>query len=523
MAQAQPGVHGVLLVHRQAQVAEGLVRVVAHAGQQHHLPINLKGHHVVVELACLPTVVAQAVGHRGAHVAHQLFARRLGTGAQVVGDRGLEVHLAHIGTRAAGVVEVLNVDDLQPSELQLELFFLAAQDRVFAHAAFHLKRLAPTQGQHPQLEPAAAVVKAALVDGNAPVKGRFVDLDRGRYGLPGRAVVDHDLAGEQLGHAGFVVVDDELLELDVKRQVLQHHPTGHVQQRHALAATLGHQHVAAIGQAALRQAVPLRHFRDQAAPREHALALKGHLQPHHQVAIAQTADANQHDGGMGRQVAQFVGHALARGDHRAGCALAGAIRRADLGLGAPAACHQQCGHAVIGRLRRFGHGTLGLVVKRLQRLLPDVFLVGAQLGRDLGRVAQDAQRGGGHQEGQDQQEPPGAVDGVQVDPPKQVGPKRAELVHVVVQGLALLDHRADHRGDADHRQQRDRKAHRRQQFHRLLHEGRTAANFQSAGVGGAAHRLTHYPGGLGAKKKKAGRRPASGSGLVAPVQRRPLM
>jgi hypothetical protein len=60
-------------------------------------------------------------------------------------------------------------------------------------------------------------------------------------------VVDHDFAGEQLGHAGGVVLDDELLQLHVEGQVLQHHAVGLAQDGRASARALGHHQVAAEG------------------------------------------------------------------------------------------------------------------------------------------------------------------------------------------------------------------------------------------------------------------------------------
>jgi hypothetical protein len=71
------------------------------------------------------------------------------------------------------------------------------------------------------------------------------------------------------------------------------------------------------------------------------------------------------------------------------------------------------------------------VLERLQRLLAHAFLERAQVGEDLGRLAGDAQRGAGDQERQDQQEPPGAVDGIELERQEQLRPERAELVDVV--------------------------------------------------------------------------------------------
>jgi hypothetical protein len=102
--------------------------------------------------------------------------------------------------------------------------------------------------------------------------------------------------------------------------------------------------------------------------------------------------------------------------------------------------------------------------KGLQRLLADALLGRAQIGQDLGRVTGNAQRGAKYEEGQNQEKPPGAVDGVQAQRGEQRGPEGTELVDVIGRRLVLLEDGANDRGDADDGKQRDRKAHRRQQL-----------------------------------------------------------
>jgi hypothetical protein len=291
--------------------------------------------------------------------------------------------------------------------------------------------------------------------------------------------VDHDLAGEQLGHAGVVVLDDELLELDVEGQVLQHDAVGHAQHRHAGAGALGDQQVAAEGGVGGGQAVLGRHVLDQAAALEGGLAAQRHLQAHHQVAVGQAAQADQHHRRVGRQVAQLV-------DPAGACRHHGAVRT-QLSPGLPAAAGQDLGDLLHRCLARQRQRAFTLVVEGLERALADVFLEAAQVGHDLGRVACDAQAGGQHQKAQNGQEPAGAVHREQAEVAQHLGPERPELVDVVVQRLVLLDDRADHRGDADHRQQRDREAHRRQQL-----------------VGGAQRRRAAHKGGIGHGRRLSG-------------------
>ena len=290
----------------------------------------------------------------------------------------------------------------------------------------------------------------------------MVDLDARRHLFARGLVVDHHLAGEQLGHARGIVLDDELLQLHGEGQLLQQHAVRLRQDGRARLRALGDQQVAAEGGVALGQDVLGLDLGNQPAARIGRLAAQPHLRTHDEVAVKQAAQADQHDGAVRGDVADLV-RAPRLGGHHPALALR---RLALLQAHLPAAAHQ---HAADAARRHFGglavDVRLGLVVEGLQVLHPDVFLVVAQVGQVLGRVARDAQRGADDQERQDQQEPPGAVDGVELERQEQLGPEGAELVHIVVDRLLLLEHRADDRGDADHRQQRDGKAHRGQQFH----------------------------------------------------------
>ena len=233
-----------------------------------------------------------------------------------------------------------------------------------------------------------------------------------------------------------------------------------------------------------------RHVADQPAAGEARLALRQHERAHDQVAVEQPADADEHDRRVRRQVAELVGGAPARGDHRA----ARRVARRRPGGGAavdarlPAGAGEQRGDAVVGRGRRLGELAAGVQVEGGQRLLAHVLLVVAQVGGDLRRVARDAQAGRDDQERQDEQEPPGAVDRGQPEGGEHLAPERSELVDVVDRRLVLLDDGADHRGDADHRQQRDREAHRRQQLDRAAQRRRARA--APVDAGGAERRLS---------------------------------
>jgi hypothetical protein len=148
--------------------------------------------------------------------------------------------------------------------------------------------------------------------------------------LAGGEVVDHDVAGEQLGHAGGVVVDDELLELDRERQLLQQDAVGLAQDGGAGLRALGHHQVAAEGGVGRAQPVLGLDVGDHAAARVHRLAAHPGHGAHEQVAVQQPAQAHQHDGAVRGDVADLVGRALLGRHHPAGAALARALLQAHL-------------------------------------------------------------------------------------------------------------------------------------------------------------------------------------------------
>ncbi|MNS82764.1 hypothetical protein D3C72_1165180 [compost metagenome] len=61
-----------VVVSRNAQVAEGLGRIVAHTGQEHAGAVQFHGQHVVLEFVGLARVVDQLVFNAGAYVAQVL-------------------------------------------------------------------------------------------------------------------------------------------------------------------------------------------------------------------------------------------------------------------------------------------------------------------------------------------------------------------------------------------------------------------------------------------------------------------
>jgi hypothetical protein len=383
---------------------------------------------------------------------------------------------------APDLAEVLDVDDAQRARLQAQFGTLQRQRRT-ADLALQGLRLAGRQRLDAQLQARAAVVEAALVERVALVDERLVDLDAGAALAVG--IAQQHLAGEQLRHAGVVVLDDEALEFQLEGQALPDAAAGQVDARDLALAALGHEEVGAEGRRARLQHMARL---DRTAALVELLALQAHGGLHEQVAVQQAAQADQHDGAMRGQVAELVHLALARRQQRA------LGSRVDARL--PAG-----GLQALQRQRRGGGGVhlqlgLGVVGVGTQRLRADRQLGVAPVARDLGRLAGDAQAGAEDQEGQDQQEPGRAVDRVQIQRAEQLGPEGAELVDVIGQRFTLAHHGADDGGDADDAQQRDGKAHRGQQVLELAQGGshggrlfRMQAGRRRRGVGREAFEL----------------------------------
>ena len=194
-----------------------------------------------------------------------------------------------------------------------------------------------------------------------------------------------------------------------------------------------------------------RYIRNHAAACVWRLATQQHLGAHHQVTIKQAANTDQHNGRVRSDITQLVGRTRFGSQHpaRAGACCRIALLHLDL----PATLYQLLTNALGRFFGAAGHISLGTVTKGLQALLANVFLVIADIGQILGSMATHAQRGADHQKRQNQQEPPGAVNRIELERQKQLRPEGAKLVDVVDQWLMLLEHRTNDRCNADHRQQ----------------------------------------------------------------------
>ncbi len=463
-AQAHPVVDGALRIGRNAQVAERLVRLRAHAGEEDRLPVERDRQHVVAELARLAVGIAQLVLHRRPDVAQFALARHPRGVAEFGTQAGIAAALADAARilLARCVGDSLDVHQAEVGELDGVIGAGTGQPGVLADRAGQGERLRvrPAHREAGQLEPGAAVLEARLVNRDAVVDEGLVDLDPGVGLLAGAAVGHDDVAGEQLRHAGRVMLDGELLERDGERQILDQRPVPDIQDRRAHGRPLGHERIAPKTRVGHRQPVLRADLADDRIALDRRLAAEPHLQADHHVAIQQPADADDDNGRMRQDVADLVARA------RLGCDERGAAVARE-GPDAEASVLRERGQARRdhGGLRR--RVELILVVERTQAALAHVLAPDPHVGQHLGCIAHDAQRGRHDQERQDQQEPPRAVHRRQRQRAEHVGPERPELVDVVRVRLVLLEHRADHAGNGDHRQQADRKAHRRQQLDRL--------------------------------------------------------
>gem|GEM_PF-5728800 len=302
----------------------------------------------------------------------------------------------------------------------------------------------------------------------------MVDLDRRLELVAVFQVVHHDVAGEQLGHAGRIELDVEFLELDPERQFLHQHAGRLVQDRGMAGLALGDRGIAAKAGIAGAQAMLGRDLGDHAAAGERRLAKEPLLDTHGEFRIQHAAQQDHDDRGVGEDIAELVAGALLGRDQD------GAFLLDEFGGIAGVA---QAQRALLGqrgaRQRRL---PVGLVVEIAQRFHTHVLAPAAHIAQHLRRVAHHAQRGRDDQHHQDDQEPPARIDVVQAELVEDLEPERPELVHVIGHRLVLLEHGANDGGDGDDGEQADREAHRGDQLNRLGQPGAAGIQFNSGGA-----------------------------------------
>ena len=133
---------------------------------------------------------------------------------------------------------------------------------------------------------------------------------------------------------------DEFFQFNRKRQILQQHAAALVEDGGGGACAFGHKHIAAKSGVAGRQAMLRGHFGNHSATCKDRLAAKPLLHADEQIPVEQAADAHEHDGAVGGDVAQLISAARFGGDHGTVLTL--------LDFDFPALAHKLAGHAVCG-------------------------------------------------------------------------------------------------------------------------------------------------------------------------------
>ncbi len=295
-------------------------------------------------------------------------------------------------------------------------------------------------------------MEARLVDRDTVVFERLVHFHARGDALP-RAVIDHDdVAREQLGHPRRVVIDNEFLQLDRKRQVLNQRTLRLIQNGRRDMLPFRHPRIATEGRIGRRQPVLGRDVVDDRTRRDRRFAEQPHLKFDRQVAVHQAADANHDDGHVREDVADLGQRAAFRRHERGAFRFAHHVAVAELA--------RERGQALRRFRARAADLVLGLVVERAQAALADLILPTLHVRDHLRRVANDAQRDRDDQEAEDEHEPPRAIHREKAGRAEDIGPERAELIDVVGVGIVLREYRPHDAGDGEHDEQCDREAHR---------------------------------------------------------------
>ncbi|MGF6752338.1 hypothetical protein OKW36_007998 [Paraburkholderia sp. MM5482-R1] len=276
-------------------------------------------------------------------------------------------------------------------------------------------------------------------------------------------VIDHDdVAREQLRHAGRVVIDDELVELDRKRQVLDQRTIGLIQDRGRHVLPFGYPRVAAERRVRLRQPMLGRNLVDHRVRVDRRLIEQPHLQLDRQIAVEQAAEADHDDREVRGDVAELRQRATLRGDQRRAVRLARDELVAELR-------RQPYEHR--RRLRaRAVHRELTLVMERAQAAFSNLVLPALRVGDHLRRISDHAERHRHHQEAENQHEPPRAVHRVEAQRAEDVRPERTELVDVVGIRIVLREDGTDDAGDRQNDEQRNGETHRAQELDGAAHD-----------------------------------------------------
>src|SRR5690606_14567491 len=219
-AQVHELAHRMVFINRETHIAKRLGRGASHAGQKHRDAVQLDGQHIVCVFGCLAVFAHNTVVYAWADVFQVFIIGANGT----AGDRS-NVLDQRFGLWLGIITQVFDVNDTKFGELHLDaLLAFAANEELsgLANHAIHREFVVtrPTQGIPGQFDGTATVIQTGLVNRDALVTERLIDLDGLLKRLARFAVGNQYLAFETAGHAGRVVIHQEAVKTNRERQGL---------------------------------------------------------------------------------------------------------------------------------------------------------------------------------------------------------------------------------------------------------------------------------------------------------------
>ena len=195
-------------------------------------------------------------------------------------------------------------------------------------------------------------------------------------------VGDLHLAGKELGHAGRIEIDDEAVQLDGERQVLDQHAVLARDDGRIAACAFRNEHVAAKRRIAEAQPVLRRDLGNHAITGERRLSIRPFLEADTEIGVEQSAYADDDDCAVGKNIAPLVGSALLGGDQR---------RLVLLHDPDPITMRAYPLGRLLNQLRLVLRAPpFGLVMEIAQRLFAHVLAPAAHVGQHARRIAHDA-------------------------------------------------------------------------------------------------------------------------------------
>src|SRR5690625_2804810 len=392
----------MVFINRETHIAKRLGRGASHAGQKHRDAVQLDGQHIVCVFGCLAVFAHNTVVYAWADVFQVFIIGANGT----AGDRS-NVLDQRFGLWLGIITQVFDVNDTKFGELHLDaLLAFAANEELsgLANHAIHREFVVtrPTQGIPGQFDGTATVIQTGLVNRDALVTERLIDLDGLLKRLARFAVGNQYLAFETAGHAGRVVIHQEAVKTNRERQGLNQYAIARADQGMAALIAFRDQQMRFKAGVGHGQTPGFRHLGDQHVLDNRCFAVHPHLHAHGKFAVEQAADANDHNGGVREDVAQPVGPAFLGGQQQLIAIVAY--------LEAVTHRAQQFLHLVARLLERCAYLTFYTVGEGAQAAATHILTKRAGVAHKFGRIANKTNGGRHHQEAHNQQKPPAVID-----------------------------------------------------------------------------------------------------------------